>query len=129
MTDDREPIFDMYRDNWVNAREMSERVPDSFHVPSGRVLCSLEPGDMVKICNGEERFWVKLEEPYDMPGYWVGVVQNDLVNKTRGYDNGSYVLLHIDHVYQVHTNRFLERVMNELARGVPLSEISVYEEY
>lgn len=60
----------------VNARLLAGE-SDSFVVPSDASITRLKPGDYVKLCRNNERFWVKID------GYiarkWHGTVSNKLV--------------------------------------------------
>ena len=45
---------------FVDAQKMATEHPGTFAVPSPDALAALAPGDIVKVCAGDERFWVKL---------------------------------------------------------------------
>ena len=45
---------------FINAQELAKRYTDTFEVPSIEQLNKLRIDNYVKICNGKERFWVKL---------------------------------------------------------------------
>ncbi len=63
---------------FVDAQEMSKKYPETFAVPSNDDLCSLVPGDYVKVCAlNKERFWVQLTTVAE--DFLTGVVSNDLV--------------------------------------------------
>jgi hypothetical protein len=44
----------------VDAQEMARQHPDTFALPTPAELRKLEPGDIVKVCNKMERFWVEI---------------------------------------------------------------------
>jgi hypothetical protein len=63
---------------FVNAQEMAFQHPETFHAPSPQDLARLQPGDNVKVCVANERFWCWVlalcgEEI-------IGIINNDLVN-------------------------------------------------
>ena len=47
----------VYTDQWLSAQQMKS---ESFEVPSMKELYSIRKGTCVKVCNGEERFWVQI---------------------------------------------------------------------
>ncbi len=47
-------------DKLVDARRMARRHPGTFRLSDPVDLASLAPGDAVKVCRDEERFWVTL---------------------------------------------------------------------
>lgn len=83
----------------VDAAQMARLYPDTFHLPD---LSGMVVGDVVKVCNGYERFWVTLTElTGQLPGdVCRGVVANDLVHPC-GYNVGDEILFERRHIYQV----------------------------
>lgn len=47
--------------NFMDAQQMHQDFPELFKVPSQEKLDKLAPGDLVKICADEERFWVRVK--------------------------------------------------------------------
>ena len=43
---------------FVDAVQMNKENPDTFEIPSTRDIEALKPGDFVKVCAEDERFWV-----------------------------------------------------------------------
>ena len=66
---------------FVNAKEMSEKYPDTFHWED--LSSSMAIGDYVKVSSGTERFWVKItgmEQNADGAMEYVGLISNLLLN-------------------------------------------------
>jgi len=62
---------------FVDAQEMAYKYPQTFETPSPTELNALMPGDYVKVCALNERFWVELTQiTFDK---LIGTVANDLV--------------------------------------------------
>lgn len=40
-----------------NAQQLTKEHPDTFRAPAQEELNSLKVGDIVKVCNGKERWW------------------------------------------------------------------------
>lgn len=84
-----------------------EKHPDTFEAPRLDVLFKvLTPGQMSKICYGDERFWVKIDRidndpDHDEPLLWVRV-RNNLLQPGLKFDDCIIVeprhLLHYPHV-------------------------------
>lgn len=47
--------------NIIDAQELHREFPGTFKVPSQEALDKLAQGDLVKICVGDERFWIRIE--------------------------------------------------------------------
>lgn len=45
---------------FINAQEMSQKHPDTFHVPCEKALQNINLGDYVKVNPGGERFWCEV---------------------------------------------------------------------
>lgn len=61
----------------VNAQEQHELHPATFWVSSEKEPGDLLPGDLAKVCNGRERFWVIINARNG--DRFIGTVDNDLV--------------------------------------------------
>jgi hypothetical protein len=48
----------VHTDIWTDAQVMAAENPDTFEAPSSAELRALHPGSVVKVHNGQERFWV-----------------------------------------------------------------------
>ena len=62
---------------FVDAQRMHRLHPDTFWAPCPRMLAALAPGDLVKVCHNNERFWVGLSSVSG--DTLVGAIGNDLV--------------------------------------------------
>jgi hypothetical protein len=86
----------------IDAQQMHRDYPDTFTVPSPERLDALRPGDYVKVCRHEERFWVRLHG-VDSP-VLIGTVANDLEepgNTDLSY--GSLLYCERRHIYAIMT--------------------------
>ena len=81
----------------MDAQRMHREHPATFDAPSEADLAGLRPGDLVKVCNKRDRFWVTLTEAQP-DGTLVGVVQNRPVGKQR-YGMGDGIRFHVRNVY------------------------------
>ena len=63
---------------FVNAQSMAKKNPLTFEVPTNEELNTIDTGSNVKVCTGDERFWVEVTE---VKGNKItGEVNNDLIN-------------------------------------------------
>ena len=81
-----------------NAYELHCENPETFDYPSTEEICSLRVGDGIKVCNGDERFWVVIVE-IDEDKY-ICEVSNRLLDPP-GYDLGDYIYVLKENIYQV----------------------------
>ena len=103
----------VYIDQWVNAQEKAKEFPDTFGLPEEHLLLRLRKGWTVKICNGEERFWVTV---IDVDGEKIiGEVDNCLVGGYE-YNYGDLVMFEKKHIYQIHTKMDHEKIKKELLK-------------
>ena len=61
----------------LNGVEMNAFHPTTFEIPSVEEIKSLQPGDHVKVCAENERFWVLLKS--NDGETLVGVIDNHLI--------------------------------------------------
>lgn len=85
----------------VDAQKLAREFPKSFEVPESNTLASLRSGDSVKVCNGKERFWVRLIEANGSK--LRGVVSNDI--RARRYGKGDTIQFRSLNVYDVQISR------------------------
>jgi hypothetical protein len=85
---------------FTDAQEMHRQHPDTFEVPPEAELDALSAGDHVKVCAGDERFWVLLTT---VEGRALkGTVANDLLfTNQHGLRRGDPVAFEKRHVYQI----------------------------
>lgn len=86
----------------VDAQEMAKQHPDTFEVPSDQELKDLKPGDFVKICVGNERFWVEVTEAQAHSPVIDGRVDNNLERTSEhGLVYNDMIRFEKRHVYSV----------------------------
>lgn len=90
---------------FIDAQAMAWQHPDSFDVPEPQTLKSLGPGDNIKVCADDERFWVVLDK---IDGDTLYGRVNNHVHGKHGLSYGDRVTLEIRHVYQVIRNGNLQ---------------------
>ena len=99
---DNEEIKQVFYDKLMSAEDQAKKYPYSFFKPSEEFLLHLEIGDIVKLCNGEERFWVVLTSVNHDLDYYEGEINNPLVSK-HGYDYGDLIAFKRENIYQAKT--------------------------
>ena len=77
----------MKKINLANAQELKIQYPESFEAPDESQLNNLTINDNVKVCDGKERFWVKLINIEC--NYLMGTIQNILF--TDDYNAGDII--------------------------------------
>ena len=83
---------------FVDAQEMAQLHPETFEAPSTEELNQIKEGAIVKICNGEERFWAnvtKVDEEKVSAS-----VDNDLLGD-YGYNLGDVIEFEKRHIYSI----------------------------
>jgi len=93
--------LDFIIDSWVDAQELHRSYPDKFDVPNNNELDELKTGNLVKICNGKERFWVELKEIND--SYLIGRIDNELCTGIN-YDKNSIIMFEKKNIYSIYDN-------------------------
>ena len=84
--------------SFIDAQEMHRKHSHCFQVPNDHHLNKLKVGDYVKICEGNERFWVELTE---VEGQKLsGRVDNDLFF-THDFECDDIVHFETRHVYNI----------------------------
>jgi hypothetical protein len=94
----------IYTDNWLNAYEMNERNPETFHIPN---LIGLIPGCLIKISNGDERFFVHVL--YISKSYIIGQVNNILIYN-KGYNYGDFIKFRKENILQIHSKNYYKKL-------------------
>jgi hypothetical protein len=96
---------DVLYPEFVNARDMAEKRPNTFEVPSNDDIYDINTGDCVKVCAGYERFWVKVtavELTANIGLVFEGVIDNVLMNTgDHGLKLGDLVRLYPRHIYDI----------------------------
>jgi uncharacterized protein YegJ (DUF2314 family) len=85
----------------ISAQEMQKKHPETFCAPSIEELKTINTGFIVKVSNGQERFWVKVVKiDKDLI---TGIIDNNLIS-TEGYDCGDTISFTTDKVYDIYTD-------------------------
>lgn len=83
---------------FIDAQEMAQLHPDTFEAPSTEELNQIKEGSIVKICNGEERFWttvIKIDK-----SKVTAAVDNQLLGD-YDYDFGDVIEFEKRHIYSI----------------------------
>lgn len=84
-------------DDFMDAQAMARETPDTFEAPGTNELNSIKPGSLVKVCDGQERFWVIVR---GVKGNTIsGEVDNELLGGQ--YALGELISFEKRNVYQV----------------------------
>jgi len=81
----------------VDAAQMAQSFPETFKVPSPAELSRLAAGDIVKVSNGDEAFWVQIVSRQD--DIFLARVDNNLL--FGRVTSGDLIQFHSCNVYQV----------------------------
>ena len=73
------------------------RQHDTFYAPKRRDLEKVKKGSVVKICDGKERFWVRVENQKD--NLFLGTIQNNLLLSTYTY--GDMIAFEKKNIYDI----------------------------
>lgn len=99
-------MFNLGDVEFVDAEFMAKEHPDTFETPEEEVLSALVVGDVVKVCDGAERFWTVIKE-IDFEGTITAEVNNTLVGE-QPYNYGDVVQFERRHIYEVHSKQDTE---------------------
>jgi len=86
----------------INAAEMGRAHPDTFYYAPKKVLDSIRPGDLIKVCDQSEfpeRFWVEVTKS-DGNGLFVGRVDNYLF-PDKPYNFGTLIRFGVENVFDL----------------------------
>ena len=83
----------------VSAEDMARQHPDRFHRPPPVILKIIGVGDIVKVCDNRERFWVVVT--HRKGNIITGEVNNHLIHSPLKV--GEKIRFHIDNVYDVYS--------------------------
>jgi len=85
---------------YVDAQRMHRLHPATFQAPSANELSNIRVGDHVKICTGEERFWVELKVVTNEK--LIGNVDNELVHTNiHGLVLGDTIQFERRHIFDI----------------------------
>jgi hypothetical protein len=115
----------VFNDRWIDAQRMHKNNPNTFNVPSRNDLTELQIGDSVKICNGHERFWVRLSVIYkayrrqkSTAWIFIGRVDNILINE-KPYKLGDLILFRGKNIYEITRMSDINNVIAKLIEEDP----------
>jgi len=99
-----------------NARELKEQHPATFYAPDKKELDRIAPGDFVRVCTDDERFWVEVVAVEN--GIITGRVDNDLITRRLKYND--IISFRPDNVFNIspaierkHSNQVLQGKANK----------------
>jgi len=122
-TGEDEPII--WKDTWISAQRMAKNNPTTFTAPTLGELEELGVEDLVKICNGYERFWVEIKHinqknVRQKPTAWefIGKVNNFLVAEVE-YQFDDLVIFHGRHIYQIQLRSEFSNAIEKLIQEQP----------
>ncbi len=95
INDEKERTRDFCIDDWVDAQEMAIQHA-TFYAPTEEQINEIRIGNIVKICNTRERFWVRIIE---IDGEYLYGDIRDILMIDRGYDFGDTVRFERKHIY------------------------------
>jgi len=84
---------------FVNAREMAANHPKTFCVPTEKEMEDLKPGDFVKVCLNEERFWCEVVHFNKETEAVTGFVSNELLFSDLSH--GDEIVFKFENVYDI----------------------------
>jgi len=98
-----------------DAQEMAKLHPDTFTAPDMKMLeASLRPGDFVKVCHMDERFWVRvIGLLYEEHGNKIaGLVANDLLaDNDLKFDDP--IMFGYQNVYELMDKKLADKEMTD----------------
>jgi len=98
---------------FVDAQAMAASHPDTFEAPTPQELAALAVGDVVKVCDGNERFWTVIKERKDAD-IIVAAVDNKLVGG-QAFDLGDLVQFKTCNIYAIHKAEETDKMGQMLA--------------
>jgi uncharacterized protein YegJ (DUF2314 family) len=91
----------MHKPELINAQEMHRNHPGTFDVPEPDEIAAVGQGVHVKVCDGGERFWVKVVSRDG--DTMVGTVANNLIGG-QDYDYGDEIEFKTENIYDIYYN-------------------------
>ena len=104
-------ILNILSDDWINTHEIHILNSNNFTIPTNNDLNNLSVGNLVKIGNKMERFWVKIVEINK--DYLLGKIDNHLTFNNK-YDYDDIVLFEKKNIYNIHNDIVSEIVKNHM---------------
>ena len=102
----------------VDAQEQSRLYPDTFWAPDEAKLASAKPGDFMKICDNEQRFWTIVVSADAT--HITAKVDNATGREDRGYGANQLITYERRHAYIHHTpkEQAQDTIRNKLMMGL-----------
>tara|TARA_Y200000002_G_C22584187_1_gene622216 strand:- start:766 stop:1104 length:339 start_codon:yes stop_codon:yes gene_type:complete len=104
--------MEIFTDDWVDAKEMNYKYPNTFDYPTQSELDNIKIRDSVKISNGFERFWVEVKEKNKI--YFIGRVDNELL--TNEYKLDDFVMFESKNIYEIRTKEDKELYFKKILK-------------
>jgi hypothetical protein len=92
---------------FVDAQQMARDHPDSFEAPSPEELAALVVGDVVKVCDTQERFWTVIKE-FKEDDVIVAEVNNSLISGQE-FNLGDLIEFKKCHIYAIHKEEDIDK--------------------
>ena len=93
-------MLNIFTDDWIDTNKLHLLNPQSFAIPTNSELDNLSIGDLVKIGNKLERFWVKIIQINK--DYLLGKIDN-LLTFNENYNYNDIVLFEINNIYEIYS--------------------------
>lgn len=112
------PLETIYYPHCVDAQHIAVEHPDTFSAPSLDQIIHLKIGDVVKICDFSERFWVKIKGIYassDNPFEWsmFATIDNHLMGNQE-YNMNDSIGFQAKNIYSIWGSHNLDNlILNE----------------
>lgn len=85
---------------FVDIQKMNLENPNFFNVPNNSDIKNIEIGDYIKISNGIERFWIKINKYNKNKKILSGTIKTHLINKNK-YDFNDEIIIRARNIYQI----------------------------
>lgn len=105
-----------------NAQKMKQQHPQTFYAPDDLELAALKPGDQVKVCTDNERFWTEVISVVD--GIITSRVDNDLITEQLKYND--IITFKPENVYDILSSLKVqkkEKIISKAKKGKRLLEM------
>jgi hypothetical protein len=109
------PCKKVFNDEWVNAREMNIAHPETFLWSEPPAITDMRRGDIMKVSNGQERFWCSFKKIINVGETYkiIAEVDNVLVS-TPQYNLGDWIRFERDNIYEFVAKKHIKNYFNEL---------------
>lgn len=119
-------LFKLGEVEFQDAQQLAKEHPDTFEVPYDATLNAIEVGDVVKVCDGEERFWTVVK---GIDGDTITAeVNNNLIGE-QPYNYGDLIQYEHRHIYDIHRKEETKLMGSATAYVMELQELPVVQAY